>query len=311
MTTPVTSRVVFGRPGFVLPPGTYARLRPIDATTLAFESSYDALLVQAFKDQIPSSARRWEKQYKRWLVDRAYAQHCATLVEQYFGLKIPVPATPIGGTPAHAALEQRLIKLEYLGRCKERQLGTAATATGFVDGDWTVIFPESVLRAWFEPTGQAEDEPAAKGKPPTLYAVLMVTQQASVDELRAAYRRLARSTHPDVNKEPDAHERFIALQDAFAKLSDPAQRALYDVGLEFEQLAKERDPFIGEYRDYLGDYAPPLRCGYVFAEGRPQLGQFVVTQILQWEDICDERGRVMVSSWPRGGQQFVVNWVEA
>lgn len=307
MTMPVTPRVVFGRPGVVLPAGTYARLRPIDATTIAFESSYDALLVQAFKDQIPPSARRWDKNFKRWLVDPAYAAHCATLVEQYFGLKIAVPAVP---GQARASLEQRLIKVEYLGRCKERALGAEATATGFADGSWSVIFPESVLRAWFEPTGQAEDDEAKTGKPATLYAVLMVTQQATADELRAAYRRLARSTHPDVNKEPDAHERFIALQAAYAILSDEAQRQRYDVGLMFEEQAKERDPFIGEYREYLADYAPPLRCGYVFASGRSRLGVFEVEQILQWESIVNDKGQELVTSWPKGGQHFVSVWVD-
>lgn len=308
MTT--TPRAVFGRPGVVLPPGTYARLRPIDATTVAFESSYDALLVADFKNAIPASARRWEGKYKRWLVDRAYAPMCADLVAQYFGIKIPLPPAQVGGTPAHAPIEQRLLKIEYLGRCKERQAGTEATATGFADGDWSVIFPESVLRAWFEPTGQAEETPATKGNPATLYAVLMVTQAATADELRAAYRRLARSTHPDVNREPDAHERFIALQEAYAVLSDTGQRARYDVGLLFEDQAKAEDPWESRTWDP-ADYSAPLRCGYVFCSGRSKLGVFHVEQIIQWEDVTDAQGRVMVSSWPKGGQQFVVNWVEA
>ncbi|MFM8320266.1 MAG: molecular chaperone DnaJ [Chloroflexota bacterium] len=60
------------------------------------------------------------------------------------------------------------------------------------------------------------------------YEVLGVARSASPDELKAAFRKLARQFHPDVNKEPDAEEKFKEINEAYAVLSDPDKRAAYD-----------------------------------------------------------------------------------
>ena len=61
-----------------------------------------------------------------------------------------------------------------------------------------------------------------------LYAVLQVHPTAEPEIVDAAYRRLARMYHPDVNKAPGAHETMIRINLAYEILGDPAKRAAYD-----------------------------------------------------------------------------------
>ena len=60
------------------------------------------------------------------------------------------------------------------------------------------------------------------------YAILEVEHDASAEEIRKAFQKKARKLHPDVNKAPDAEERFKELSEAYETLSDPQKRARYD-----------------------------------------------------------------------------------
>jgi len=60
------------------------------------------------------------------------------------------------------------------------------------------------------------------------YETLGVARGASQDELRKTYRRLARKFHPDVNKNPEAENKFKEIAEAYEVLSDPQKRAKYD-----------------------------------------------------------------------------------
>ena len=65
---------------------------------------------------------------------------------------------------------------------------------------------------------------------PDYYELLQVSPKAEPGAIHAAYRKLARKYHPDVNPDPAAHERMRELNRALEILSDPAWRAEYDRG---------------------------------------------------------------------------------
>jgi curved DNA-binding protein len=60
------------------------------------------------------------------------------------------------------------------------------------------------------------------------YAELGVPRDASEQDIRRAYRKLARENHPDVNKDPEAENRFKRISEAYEVLRDPEKRARYD-----------------------------------------------------------------------------------
>src|SRR5437879_12272237 len=60
------------------------------------------------------------------------------------------------------------------------------------------------------------------------YEILSVSRSATDDELKKAYRRLAKQYHPDANKDQGAEARFIEVNEAYEILSDTQKRAAYD-----------------------------------------------------------------------------------
>ncbi|HTQ00071.1 MAG TPA: DnaJ C-terminal domain-containing protein [Casimicrobiaceae bacterium] len=92
------------------------------------------------------------------------------------------------------------------------------------------------------------------------YKILGLERGASADEIKTAYRRLARKYHPDVSKEKDAEEKFKEMSEAYETLKDPEKRAAYD------QLGTHRP---GQ------EFRPPPEWGAQFGEGfGPGAGHF-------------------------------------
>lgn len=83
------------------------------------------------------------------------------------------------------------------------------------------------------------------------YEVLEVSRDASADDIKAAYRRLARRFHPDVNPgDHEAEEKFKEIGQAYSVLSDPEKRANYD---RFGTLEDQSNPYAGAGAGHFGD----------------------------------------------------------
>ncbi|MDW8050909.1 MAG: molecular chaperone DnaJ [Armatimonadota bacterium] len=99
---------------------------------------------------------------------------------------------------------------------------------------------------------------------PDYYEVLGVPRNASQEEIKAAFRKLARQYHPDVNKDdPEAEEKFKLINEAYQVLSDPESRAMYDrFGHAGAPTTTAADPFSAAeslFQIFFGGAAPPTR----------------------------------------------------
>jgi hypothetical protein len=276
---------------FDLPPVSHCKVT-LDNGLLVFTSPYDPGLVMALKAGIPSSDRKWDGARKAWLVTPSQATALKNVVSQYLHEDLVLPRM----TAAAPQKETRLLEVHYIGQTKDRGSGDFSSFAYLASGNWDAIFPEATLREWFE-AAQRPDEPQS------LYAVLGLPKKAGSDDIKTAFRRLARQWHSDICKEPDAAEMFIKIKHASDILSNPGQRARYDAGLALEATLAKDKATNGAY-----GYRPPLRCGLVMADGCEVLFRFVVSKILAWEDITSQ-GKTLVSSWAMGVKAPTENWV--
>ena len=106
------------------------------------------------------------------------------------------------------------------------------------------------------------------------YKVMGVARDASQDDIKRAYRKLARKFHPDVSKEKDAEEKFKELQEAHEVLKDPEKRAAYD------QLGADWRP--GQ------DFRPPPDWGKGFEFSRGPGGGAAARALGEFSDFFSE-----------------------
>lgn len=259
------------------------------------KTPYNDQFVALLKDKVPASDRKWSAIDKAWIVSVRHKKAIFIAILKSFGVEVEIPNAQAANDKQRLHFEMR-----YLGTIKDRD-DLSRSAYGFANGDWCLTFPEDVLKVWFK------NDPKKKQTPQSLYELLAIDDKAKSDEIKAAYRRLAKLTHPDVNKEPDASERFRAVQSAYEILSDDFKRKKYDAGLRLMQTTNGQ---YGIQRRTYSEFQPPIRCGNLDVTGVWNVGRFEVETIHGWNDIVDLYGRILVTSWPMNGKSYVEHWVD-
>jgi len=151
------------------------------------------------------------------------------------------------------------------------------------------------------------------------YEVLGVDKNATQNEIKSAFRKLAKKYHPDVSKEPDAEEKFKEAQEAYAILSDESKRKQYDQfghsafdnngaggydfsGFDFSDIIREA--FGGGFSGGFGDFSDFGFSGFGGSSNRPTKGPDTVVKMnltfdeavfgtkkditLELNEVCDE-----------------------
>lgn len=270
----------------------------LDRGDLILTSPFNWGLVDDLKATIPYHDRQYLPATKQWRIKYMWGTDVAEMVKKHLGQTVTVPKQ-VTISPDRPVT--RLIQVEYIGSVKDRDDGSQ-TATGFANGQWCVVFPFEVLRGWF-------NDEAKPDEAPTLYAVLGIKRKATPEEVKKAYRLAARTWHPDVNKDPDAHNQFIRIQAAYEILADSQKRRKYDAGLMFERDATQRDKRRKKAIQEHYGWSPPVRCGWLTLTGTESVGRFVVTSIQSWQPITDKDGRSLVTYWKMGEENFSKEWL--
>lgn len=181
----------------------------------ALSFGYDAALLKKLKDAIPESERTWHKTQKVWLISPKEIGMAINVVRLHTGRPLELPTEK----PQAPEVMEKTFLLEYLGATKDR--GKRTSAYGSVNGDWASEFPEDVLKAFFEGGMLAQSRDGQQ----TFYQVLCVVESSTLEQIKSAYRRLARQWHPDVCREENATEMFRKLDEAYKTLSNQIGRA--------------------------------------------------------------------------------------
>lgn len=147
-----------------------------------------------------------------------------------------ISRTGLGQRLRHFAIQQFRSPYLQLQGCPHLQLQQSGFATSSMDpGD-------------------------APKKMKTFYDILEITRKAKPEEVKEAYRKLAKRYHPDRNADdPEAEARFKEVQEAHATLSDSWKRALYDQDLQFGSMAADQGTDTETWKEHWDRETPEER----------------------------------------------------
>lgn len=260
---------------------------------LVVKTPYNKAFVAAIKS-LPASERKYDPANKVWVVEPAHGEKIVAWIDVYFGERVKLPDM----SDITENVATKVLNVRYVGCAKTRADGRSS-AYGLMDGSWSVLFPEQVLRDYFG------GSLAVPGENDSYFALLGIATTATDEQVSAGYRRMAKLWHPDVCKDDNAHDVFMRIKDAYEVLKDRHKRERYLAGLMFESLMGPQKPVLEtEY-----GYRAPLRSGVITADCLERLVMTEVRKIHSWDDIVNDQGQVLVTSWPSGATEPLEEWL--
>lgn len=263
---------------------------------IKWQSNFDRQSLDTMKELIPWFAREWNKPDKCWLIEPQFMTDLINLASLYHHSNLtPIP------------LNQRIMRpfrvkaqLMYIGAPKMAGGIEYCSGKGINDQWYRYAFIDNSMREWFEP-GKTIEPDAEQ----TWYEILGILKSATPEEVKKGFRMASMTWHPDRNKDPAAHDMFIAIKAAYDGLSEPATRAKYDAFLTLQaSIPKKRDG-----NPYKKEWRPPVRCGELTISGNMAGQAYLVNKIEAWQPIVNAAGMTMVSQWDKALNEAVVTWI--
>ena len=277
-----------------------------DKTTnsIVIDTGYNKGFVYNLKQNVSAQWRGFDPDKKTWVVVPEHAPTVARLVNQYYGIDASNVVEQCKGRKR--ILKKGILELIYLGQCKPRDDGElwAFGSDSWTGSNFIFLMDEHVLRNWFDgkPLPDAPSTPNMVPVGSHFHTLGLRKLEVTPEEVKSAYRQMARQNHPDMTTDPKEKqvftERFMRIQQAYDALSDEKTLQRYVAALKIAGASPvAKAPKGGGYDALSGVYYPDLRTGKIACTYWESIGRKYIHVIHDWQPIKNAQGEELAVAW--------------